>query len=89
LSVIPGTNLPITKLSPCHLPNYHSHPNEEDTTESEIKFIIPDIHDLNDHLGLDLGNSGSSFRSIINSDDAGILTYENEYDVQDIVQNVL
>ena len=89
LSVLPDRNLPIPNLSPRGLSNYHSHPNKKDATAAEIEFSVPDLRELNDRLGLDLGNSGSSLRNVIDFDDAGILTYENEYDVQDIVQNAL
>jgi ATPase involved in DNA repair len=92
LSILPRRNKlksSIPNLSLRGLSNYHSCPNKKDATASEIEFTTPDLHELNDRLGLDFGNTGSALRNIIDFDDAGILTYENEYDVQDIVQCAL
>lgn len=92
LSILPRRNKlksSIPNLSLRGLSNYHSCPNKKDATASEIEFTAPDLHELNDRLGLDLGKTGSALRNIIDFDDAGILTYENEYDVQEIVQCAL
>jgi len=67
---------------------YHLHPKNKKATSKERDFPVPDVGNLNDFLQLELSNSASCLGAMIDSNQ-GILTYENEYDVQAIIHNAL
>jgi hypothetical protein len=75
-------------LTPRGSLSYHSHPKNKKATSEQRDFPIPDISLLNDHLQLELRNSSSCLGALIESNE-GILTYENEHDVQAIIHNAL
>ena len=90
LTVLPGTDaLEIPELECRGLGNSHQRPkNEKAIAYETIDFPIPNIRDLDNRLELGLNESVSCLRSCINSAE-GVLVYENEYDVLEIVHSAL
>ena len=92
LSVLPGRNAPIPNLIPRDMPTSNKQGGrgrkKQAVTVSQMAFDVPDLRDLDDRLGLELRNTDSRLRNLINSGQEN-LTYEKEYDVQFIVQHAL
>jgi hypothetical protein len=59
------------------------------TVSQKMAFDVPDFRALDDRLGLELRNTDSRLRNLINSRRTKKLTYEKEYDVPFIVQHAL
>lgn len=92
LSVLPGSNVLIPNLMPRDMPTSNKagggDNKKQEVTVSPIDFDVPDLRALDDRLGLELRNTDSRLRNLINSGEEN-LTYEKEYDVQFIVQHAL